>query len=112
MTKKGKMSDCFKKNFQRKGSSVVSKLLLNPLGSVYKRSVPFGTAPKRVRLGLAFTWDPLEPFQMELQPVPKWVHLRSRSHLEPYPGRSHVNGWNGSKRERPGNDATIHCLST
>ena len=75
-------------------------------------SVPFGTVPKWVRLGLAFTRDPLEPFQMELLAVPKWVHLRRRSHLEPFPERSRVNGWNGSKRERLGNDAAIYCLST
>ena len=81
-------------------------------GSFYTGSVPFGTVPKWVRLGLEFTQDPLEPFQMELLAVPKWVHLLSRSHLESYPGRSRVNGWNGSKRERPGNDAAIHCLNT
>ena len=56
-----------------------------PLGSVYTGLVPFGTVPKWVRLGIAFTRDPLEPFQMELLAVPKRVHLRSRSHLEPYP---------------------------
>ena len=79
-------------------------------------SVPFGTVPERVRLGLPFTLDVVEPFQMELLAVPKQVHLRSQSHrgchLEPYSGRSSVNGWNGSKRERPGNDAAIHRLTT
>ena len=30
--------------------------------------------------------------------------------LEPYPGWSHVNGWNGSKWEWLGNGAAIHCL--
>ena len=84
-----------------------------PLGSVYTGSVPFETVPKWVLLGLAFTRDPLEPFQMELLAVLKWVHIRSRSHLEPNPERSHVNGWNrSSKWERLENDAAIHCLST
>ena len=46
-------------------------LRLWTLGSVYTGSVPFGTVPKWVRLGLAFTGDPLEPFQMELLAVPK-----------------------------------------
>ena len=60
-------------------------------------SVSFGTVPKWVHLGLAFTRDPLEPFQMELLAVSKWVHSRSRSQ---FPERSRVNGWKGSKRER------------
>ena len=82
------------------------------LGSVYTGSVPFGTVPKWVRLGLAFTRDPLELFQMEMLAVPKWVHLQRRSHLEPFLERSRINGWNGSKRERLANDAVIHCFST
>ena len=61
------------------------------LGSVYTGLAPFRTLPERVHLGLAFTWDPLEPFQMELLAVLKWVHLRSRSHLESYPERSAIN---------------------
>ena len=42
----------------------------------------------------------------------KWVHLQRQSHLEPFPERFCVNRWNGSKRERLGNDAAIHCLNT
>ena len=72
--------------------------------------VSFGTVARWVRLGFAFTRDPLEPFQIELLATPKWVHLRRRSRLEPFPERSCVNGWNGSKPERLGNDTAIHCL--
>ena len=61
------------------------------LGSVYTGSVPFGTVPKWIRLGLAFIRDPLELFQLELLAIPKWVHLRRRSHLEPFPEMSRVN---------------------
>ena len=75
------------------------------IGSFYMGLILLGTVPKWVRLGLAFTRDPLELFQIELLAVPKWIHLRRRSHLEPYPERSHANGWNGSKRKRLGSDA-------
>ena len=49
---------------------------------------------------------------MELPAVPKLVHLRSQSPLEPFPERSCVNGCNGCKRERLGNGSAIHCLNT
>ena len=61
--------------------SVTKKQNWNPVtdrGSVYTGTVPNGTVPKQVRIGIAFIRELMEPFQTELLAVPKRVRLESR----------------------------------
>ena len=63
-------------------SFVLQKSSQCVLGPVYTATVPNGTVPKSVRIGLAFTRELMESFHAELLSVPKRAHLESRSRLE------------------------------
>ena len=52
------------------------------LGPAYTGTVPCERT-RTVRIGLAFTWELMEPFHTELLVVPELVHLESRSRMEP-----------------------------
>ena len=65
----------------------MNKLRTNILDPVYTRengTVPFGTVPKLVRIGLAFTRELLEPFQFGSAIRALLAPLQKRFHLEPF----------------------------